>query len=627
MGKKKRRKRRGHGGRSTGGYASLVGQGQEILDRFQNGERLDRRERFERVYRHYARQSVQRAMFAYARGRGIATLRVFRPLFPGGLKNPEDILPLAFYFASKGRLWPSFHGTVTRQVHGRWLWDLVLEVDFKPNWKVAFESARPLIRFLQDFGVDFRVKFSGHSSPHIIIPAEAFPPGTGNTVYMQILDYAKGRVQGRAHLDMSFRIKEHFLRLAYSINEQAGMVSVPVDPDRFDGFNPRTLAEIESVEIVEDWWAVPDDAPERTSEMIRFVLERKSTSVPKKLRKSAAKQFKRLPAEVLMAAGPKARADALRRLQMPYEQMLKTGWQMFERRDELVEKASVRAAVERLRGSHRQEGVVSVREAAMEHGVDAGDLWFLWRWTLREQVFAYYAREDVQEAMFLHAIDRKVRLGSEDVVVELVDPGDVLPLAAYIHETQGGVDYPTFYCTNVRKDITTEDVIGCDVAVRIDGKGDGEAAERMARWAVSLLRRAGADFALLVGADGGSSAAAGSGTSVANTVKYVIIPSEAVPGMPGDEEEFAEVLQVVERSFKKALPRAEGISVLPMGEFIPLFYSVNEVSGWANAPVRVDRLDAAPESGSLSDVELTQDWWEIPGEASAEMEALFRQAL
>ena len=32
-------------------------------------------------------------------------------------------------------------------------------MDFKPNWRVAFEGARPLVRFLRDFGVAFKVKF------------------------------------------------------------------------------------------------------------------------------------------------------------------------------------------------------------------------------------------------------------------------------------------------------------------------------------------------------------------------------------------------------------------------------------------------------------------------------------
>ena len=229
---------------------------------------------------------------------------------------------MAIYFARRGKLWPSFHGTISRHIDGKNLLDLVLEVDFKPDWKTAFRSALPLVNFLRDFGVDFKVKFSGHSSPHIIIPAEAFPPGIGHSVHLQILNYASKHVQGRAHLDTSFRNTGHFLRLAYSINENAGRISVPIDPERYEKFNPRQHAEIESVKIMKDWWSVREDAPERTSEMIKFILERKSVSIPRELRskvfrKSPARQFQQLPTQVIIAGGPKARADALRKLQMP----------------------------------------------------------------------------------------------------------------------------------------------------------------------------------------------------------------------------------------------------------------------------------------------------------------------
>ena len=173
-------------------------------------------------------------------------------------------------------------------------------------------------------------------------------------------------------------------------------------------------------------------------------------------------------------------------------------------------------------------------------------------------------------------------------------------------------------------DVTTEEIIDCDVAVRIDGKGDGAAADQMARWAVSLLRQAGADFAVLTGADR-STPSGGSDSPVHLTVRYAIIHSEAVPGMPGGEDEFARVIEVMERHFKKALPHSDGISVLPMGEYIPLFYSVNETSGLANVPGRVDKLDAGQEFGVLNDVQVTQDWWDIPGEVSAEVEELFRK--
>ncbi len=634
MAKKKKKRRAKQSGESFGKYVTMVNQGRQILNRYWDGERMGNRGRFGRIHKHYSRDFVQQAMFEYARGRKIAVLRRFTPLFPA-LKKPEDILPLVFYLAGGGhsssRLWPSMHGTITRNIDGQRLLDLVLEVDFKPSWKTAFASAYPLVKFLRDFGVDFKVKFSGNSSPHIIVPAEAFPPGIGQAVHIQIMDYANKHVRGRGHLDMSFRNAGHFLRLAYSINENAGGVSVPIHPDprnphAYEDFTPDK-AKIENVKVIKNWWYVPEDAPERTSEMIKFVLERKSISIPQKVRvkmpkKIPARQFQQLPVQLLLARGPKARIDTLRRLQMPYEQMLKTGRDLLQRRHELMDKPNVQEALEMLKAIHKESGVVSTQEASSKHEVAPEDLWFLWRWHLRERIFDYYAREDVQEAMFLHSMDRETRLGNGEVVT-LSDPADILPLAVYIHETQGAVDYPTFYGTNTKYDVTTGDTIDCDVVVRIDGKGDGAAAERMAKQAISLLRQAGADFALLLGVEHPASSIKNPASSIENPVLHIIIPSEAVPGMPRNEDEFARTIETMEGYFKKALPQLKNISVLPMGEYIPLFYSVNETSGSANIPVRVDKLDAEQQPDSLTDVRVMRDWWDVPGEVSAEMEELF----
>ena len=630
MAKKKRRRKAKQADKTSGRYSTMVNHGRILVDQYRSGQLRGKQGRLGRIYKHYSREAVQRAIFEYAAGRKITTLRQFRPMF-SAIKKPEDILPLAFSLAERGKLWPSFHGTISRSIAGQRLLDLVMEVDFKSSWKVAFQSARPLVRFLEDFGVDFKVKFSGHSSPHIIVPSEAFPPGMGHSIQMRILDYASKHVRGKGHLDMSFRNTNHFLRLAYSINENAGGVSVPIHPDprnphAYSDFTPEK-AKVENVRIIKDWWAVPEDAPERTSEMIKFVLERKTLSIPRAAKvgmpkKIPAKQFQQLSTQLLLAGGPKARTEVLRRLQMPYEQMLKTGGELLQRRDELMKNSSVQEAVAMLEAIHKTSGVVSVQEAASKHEVSPDDLWFLWRWRLRQSIFDYYARDDVQEAMFLHSIDRKVKLGAEDVVVELADPADILPLAAYIHETQGAVDYPTFSCTNIKQDATTNNVIGCDVVIRIDGKGDGAAAERMAQQAISLLRQAGANFALLLGV-GSASDIEDPVSSIQSPVLNIIIPSEAIPGMPGDEGQFVKVIDTMEEYFKRALPRSYGISVLPMGEYIPLFYSVNETSGVANIPVRADKLRAEPESGSLNDVQVTRDWWDVPGEVSAEMEELF----
>ena len=118
--------------------------------------------------------------------------------------------------------------------------------------------------------------------------------------------------------------------------------------------------------------------------MIKFILERKSISIPRELRskvfrKSPARQFQQLPTQVMIAGGPKARAEVLRKLQMPYEQMLKTGSDLIQRHDERMEKTSVREAIALLKAIEGETGVVSTREVSGKYEVDPEDLWFLWR--------------------------------------------------------------------------------------------------------------------------------------------------------------------------------------------------------------------------------------------------------
>jgi len=97
---------------------------------------LNARKHLKRVYDYYSRKDIQQAMYKYALGRKITFLRYFSPMFDR-LMRPDDILPLAMHtLLEKGRYWPSLHGTVSRYgVTGGQLCDLVIEIDYKSNWK------------------------------------------------------------------------------------------------------------------------------------------------------------------------------------------------------------------------------------------------------------------------------------------------------------------------------------------------------------------------------------------------------------------------------------------------------------------------------------------------------------
>ncbi|MFC1715822.1 hypothetical protein ACFL6S_19290, partial [Candidatus Poribacteria bacterium] len=261
--KRKKRKNRGHVPRATvpesgglKGYNAMLQRGQEQLQEYQEqAESLDMNHLaldFERLMEtepnmslnkiaqkygvtlqdlyagittsqdrtavsYYSRPEIQQAIFSYAQDRKIAVVRNFRPLFQK-LKKPEDISPLMLSIAesyTNGRQWPSMHGTISRYDAGgqMWGWDLVAEIDYKHSWATAFDIARPLVKFFRELGVYFLVKFSGNTSPHIIIPAEAVPEGLhGFSAYRSFFGLVAKKVKQASYLDRTFSRPSHFLR-------------------------------------------------------------------------------------------------------------------------------------------------------------------------------------------------------------------------------------------------------------------------------------------------------------------------------------------------------------------------------------------------------------------------------
>jgi hypothetical protein len=75
-------------------------------------------------------------------------------------------------------------------------------------------------------------------------------------------------------LDMSFlNSSRHYLRLAYSIHEGTGNVSLPIHPKKYDSFTPR-MARIQNAEVMKDWWYIPEDAGDYGKELITYLSRR-----------------------------------------------------------------------------------------------------------------------------------------------------------------------------------------------------------------------------------------------------------------------------------------------------------------------------------------------------------------
>jgi len=132
--------------------------------------------------------------------------------------------------------------------------DLVYEAD-QAGWRASFEALSGIIKLLNDFDVCYRIKYSGVRSLHLLIPFEALPKEfNGKSVLVQREGIAK-RIMGYFRRNCGARGSGHspgVLRLAYSLNEDNGLVSVPIVPDELISFRPWK-AHIYNVVVNQPW--------------------------------------------------------------------------------------------------------------------------------------------------------------------------------------------------------------------------------------------------------------------------------------------------------------------------------------------------------------------------------------
>jgi hypothetical protein len=150
--------------------------------------------------------------------------------------------------------------------------DLVMDIDVKGDYKEAFRDGRKILDFLDSYNAPYRVKFSGGSGPHIIIPYEAFPEslsgGRFDRAHKLLFQIITSR-SGASHVDGSFTSTGHFYRMPYSLNEITGLVSLPLTREQYDDFTP-SMAEVSNVQVDDNWFQEPDEkAREALMEIIR----------------------------------------------------------------------------------------------------------------------------------------------------------------------------------------------------------------------------------------------------------------------------------------------------------------------------------------------------------------------
>ena len=201
------------------------------------------------------------------------------PLEPGNTEHLNQIIAQKIQgnmlgTADDARLhvYPSFHGMTAKD--GDTISDFVMEADCQ-GWRRSFVDVRGAIEILNDFQVPHIAKFSGHRSLHVMIPREAFP------------DEFEGVSIERAWKNLNNRLRGFFgkyarvryahgtggiLRLPYSLNENTGMVSLPIAYENLDDFRPWEAIPHLVEDISPDLFDISADDRDRTSQFLHAAL-------------------------------------------------------------------------------------------------------------------------------------------------------------------------------------------------------------------------------------------------------------------------------------------------------------------------------------------------------------------
>jgi HEAT repeat protein len=179
--------------------------------------------------------------------------------------------------ADRPPFYPSFHQSVCQwkvedvnddgQAEGRRtsVRDCVFESDVA-TWRDAFQDVYAIVDRMDRHGVHYQLKFSGHRSLHVVLPAEVLPQ-----------DYrGKGTVHLASRLLSWSGSRAHHLpkitRMPYSLNEDTGLVCLPIERGALPGFRPWQ-ANLHLVEMRGDAWFQTVDDPPREQARVTALLE------------------------------------------------------------------------------------------------------------------------------------------------------------------------------------------------------------------------------------------------------------------------------------------------------------------------------------------------------------------
>ena len=187
---------------------------------------------------------------------------VFRRTFP-----PETALTADYYPWLHGwsnRAYETDPATNQRRLIG---FDSGRELDF--GWRRSFAGLYPGMAVLDELGIYYRVKFSGHRSLHLCIPAEVVPErfrcsadgdwSRWRSAVNAIGEFVHSRGCGDA-LWARMAGEEPFSGV-YSVHRYCGLAGVPLLPSECRQFRPW-MATVHLAAPLPGWWDIPAEAQE-----------------------------------------------------------------------------------------------------------------------------------------------------------------------------------------------------------------------------------------------------------------------------------------------------------------------------------------------------------------------------
>lgn len=163
--------------------------------------------------------------------------------------------------------YPTMHMLSDRGEGAEVRYDLMTEDD-PTSWKQAFDQMMKVVDALESYGAFYQIKFSGHRSLHLMIPAESFPRTFQGKPVNKQFESIKKRI--KAFLPPSGHANPG-QRVVYSTHPITGMASLPLSREEVPSFHPW-MASIHTVAVDFDWFRMPDDAVQRNEEFLNIVF-------------------------------------------------------------------------------------------------------------------------------------------------------------------------------------------------------------------------------------------------------------------------------------------------------------------------------------------------------------------